>query len=570
MSLLEERRPDDPTPRRRRPAGRPRATQRLGRTVDQPGRRRVVDDRRQRPVEVAEDDRARGLRQEGGEQRRRVARRHGATVVAVAPPAPLALGASGPSTTTTLTSPTDETGTCDGSGIWARRAARHAEDGRDGLGVLVEAGLEVHDRRGRRRRWCRSRSPRCSRRCPSWFFVLPASPVMSEPLAAMIVSCAGRHRGAVGGLGRGRRRRRPATVVVVPSISVFGSLATASPPPPLTIRSTPTMRAAATTITPRVAVLPDGAARFPRVDDACDIEGTLVRRSSRIGPCGRSGRADTGETANPEWDDGRPGPNTRPRTPRPGRRRGRRPAARRLRRRRDPAAAHTDSDVVAVPAATQATVTLEPTHGCGGSPTVEVTIRAPWPAPRPARSRGGRRRPPPNGGATDPHLDGRVAAGRRGGGLPGHVHRARHPRRAASSSRRCSAAPTASSSDGSAATRPPSSPRPGCWCCARGSEPAASIDDVPAGTPGRELLAQIIDVDDPDATTTTLPPRPPPRRRRRRPRPATPRSPPGRRRRSEEDDDAVASAIPWVVLAGLVVFGAGRGLISLQKKRDGS
>src|SRR5829696_3043611 len=42
-----------------------------------------------------------------------------------------------------------------------------------------------------------------------------------------------------------------------------------------------------------------------------------------------------------------------------------------------PAAAHTDSDVVAVPAAASATVTLEPTHGCGESPTVEVSIRAP-------------------------------------------------------------------------------------------------------------------------------------------------------------------------------------------------
>src|SRR6476661_2524386 len=106
---------------------------------------------------------------------------------------------------------------------------------------------------------------------------------MSDPLAAMIVSWAG---GTVVPLVAWvvDTPPVPGTVVVVPSISVFGSLATASPPPPLAIRSTPTMRAAATTITPRVAVLPDGAARFPRVDDACDIEGAVVRRSAGIGP----------------------------------------------------------------------------------------------------------------------------------------------------------------------------------------------------------------------------------------------------------------------------------------------
>ena len=44
-----------------------------------------------------------------------------------------------------------------------------------------------------------------------------------------------------------------------------------------------------------------------------------------------------------------------------------------------PAVAHTESDLVAVPAGTEATVTLQPTHGCGESPTVAVRIRAPFP-----------------------------------------------------------------------------------------------------------------------------------------------------------------------------------------------
>jgi uncharacterized protein YcnI len=41
------------------------------------------------------------------------------------------------------------------------------------------------------------------------------------------------------------------------------------------------------------------------------------------------------------------------------------------------ASAHTDSDFVAVPAGSEATVRFKPTHGCGESPTVQVRVRAP-------------------------------------------------------------------------------------------------------------------------------------------------------------------------------------------------
>lgn len=44
-----------------------------------------------------------------------------------------------------------------------------------------------------------------------------------------------------------------------------------------------------------------------------------------------------------------------------------------------PADAHTDSDLVAVPAGEEAVVRLKPTHGCGDSPTTEVAIRVPVP-----------------------------------------------------------------------------------------------------------------------------------------------------------------------------------------------
>ena len=42
-----------------------------------------------------------------------------------------------------------------------------------------------------------------------------------------------------------------------------------------------------------------------------------------------------------------------------------------------PASAHTEADVVAVPAGREATVSLKPTHGCGDSPTIAVAVRAP-------------------------------------------------------------------------------------------------------------------------------------------------------------------------------------------------
>ncbi len=45
----------------------------------------------------------------------------------------------------------------------------------------------------------------------------------------------------------------------------------------------------------------------------------------------------------------------------------------------DVAHAHTDTDVVAVPAGSTATVTFRPQHGCEGSPTITVAVRAPVP-----------------------------------------------------------------------------------------------------------------------------------------------------------------------------------------------
>ena len=234
-----------------------------------------------------------------------------------------------------------------------------------------------------------------------------------------------------------------------------------------------------------------------------------------------------------------------------------------------PAAAHTDSDVVAVPAATQATVTLEPTHGCGGSPTVEVMIRAPMTGATAGPVPGWTATATPNGSATTLAWTGGSLPADEEGAFPVTFTGPDTPGELLvfPSVQRCADGQFLRWISGDPASE---FPAPRVLVLARGSEPAATIDDVPAGTPGRELLAQIIDVDDPEATTTTLPPATTTT--------ATPATTTTRddeaaaesKAKSEEDDDAVASAIPWVVLAGLVVFGAGRGLISLQKKRDRS
>ena len=43
------------------------------------------------------------------------------------------------------------------------------------------------------------------------------------------------------------------------------------------------------------------------------------------------------------------------------------------------ALAHTEPDLIAVPAGSASTIHLKPTHGCGESPTVVVRVRAPFP-----------------------------------------------------------------------------------------------------------------------------------------------------------------------------------------------
>lgn len=169
------------------------------------------------------------------------------------------------------------------------------------------------------------------------------------------------------------------------------------------------------------------------------------------------------------------------------------------------ASAHTESDLVAVPAGEEVTVTLKPTHGCSGSPTVEVRIRADVDDAVAVAVPGWTTSQEPDG-------SGRTVASWRDGVLPADEAGAFPiefvvPDRPGElllfpSVQRCE--------DGSELawiSGDPTSeyPAPRLLVLPAGSESAASIDEVPADAPGREQLVEIVDVDNAAAPTTEPP-----------------------------------------------------------------
>lgn len=164
--------------------------------------------------------------------------------------------------------------------------------------------------------------------------------------------------------------------------------------------------------------------------------------------------------------------------------------------------AHTETDFVAVPAGSDVTVTLKPTHGCGLSPTVEVRIRADAPGAVAVAVPGWTSSQEPDG-------SGRTIASWRDGLLPADEPGAFPieflvPDRPGElllfpSVQRCE--------DGSELAwisgDPTSSyPAPRLLVLPAGSEAATTIDDVPADAPGREQLVSIVDVDNEAASTS--------------------------------------------------------------------
>lgn len=164
------------------------------------------------------------------------------------------------------------------------------------------------------------------------------------------------------------------------------------------------------------------------------------------------------------------------------------------------AGAHADADVIAVPAGEQVTVNLRPNHGCGDSPTIEVAIRAPLEGAVAGEVEGWNATAEDNG-------QGQTVLEWTGGSLPTDV---------------TGAFPvtfTAPDSVGELLLFPAVQvcengeelawisgdpedeyPVPRLLILPAGSMPAVSIEDVPEGTPGRELLTADVDV-----TATTAP-----------------------------------------------------------------
>ena len=170
------------------------------------------------------------------------------------------------------------------------------------------------------------------------------------------------------------------------------------------------------------------------------------------------------------------------------------------------ASAHTDTDLVAVPAGEDTTVTFRPQHGCGDSPTIAVSVRVPVP---------GAVAEDVDGWSTSstPDDQGRTVVEWTGGSLPPDQPGAFPIEFVAPDAvgelltfpavQSCANGEELPWISGDPADE---FPAPRLLILAPGSQPAATIDDVPLDAPGREQIIAVVDVDNPSATT--LPPAP--------------------------------------------------------------
>jgi uncharacterized protein YcnI len=235
------------------------------------------------------------------------------------------------------------------------------------------------------------------------------------------------------------------------------------------------------------------------------------------------------------------------------------------------ALAHTETDVVAVPAGETAEVTLRPTHGCGDSPTVEVAARAPVAGAQAGGVEGWSVtvEDEGEGDATVLEWTGGILPADQAGAFPIRF--------------------TAPDAEGELLTFPfvqvcqdgtelawidgdPSAayPAPRLLVLAPGSTPAATIDDVPPDAPGRGQLAQIVDVDNPaePATTSTSPTSEPDTEVTTSTTSTTTSEPaPVEDVTAEEDDDDGSSALP-IVVAAVVVLAFAVGAWWALRRRD--
>lgn len=163
------------------------------------------------------------------------------------------------------------------------------------------------------------------------------------------------------------------------------------------------------------------------------------------------------------------------------------------------ASAHTDSDVVAVPAGGEATVRFEPTHGCEGSPTVEVSVRAPVEGATAGAVEGWTTSATPDGeGNTVLTWTGGLLPADQTGAFPVTFTAPGTPGELLTFAalQNCENGEELAWISGDPESEYPA---PRLLILPGGAAPAATIEDVPADAPGREQLTAIVDVDGPGA-----------------------------------------------------------------------
>lgn len=162
--------------------------------------------------------------------------------------------------------------------------------------------------------------------------------------------------------------------------------------------------------------------------------------------------------------------------------------------------AHTESDFVAVPAGSETTLTLRPTHGCGESPTVEVRIRAPFEDAIAEPVEGWTEH-------AEPDDEGNTIVSWTGGELPPDEAGAfpitfRVPDEVGEllvfpAIQHCANDEELAWIDGDPESEYPA---PRILVLDADAEPAASLEDVAEDAPGRDQLTAILDLDNPDGS----------------------------------------------------------------------
>lgn len=169
-----------------------------------------------------------------------------------------------------------------------------------------------------------------------------------------------------------------------------------------------------------------------------------------------------------------------------------------------PALAHTETDLVAAPAGSEATVTFRPTHGCGGSPTVTVRIRVPLEGVAAGEVDGWTATTEADGSDnTVVSWEGGSLASDEAGAFPVSFVVPDLPGELLlfPAIQLCANGEELAWISGDPGA---DNPAPRLLVLPEGFEPASSIDEVPADAPGRDLLQEVVDLDNPASTSSTV------------------------------------------------------------------